>query len=127
MTRYSYNTQVRPPAPFVHVTIGRPLAEADVVENVPAQLDTAADMTVVPWQIVDRLGLVQLNEVPAIGFGGHIVNVPTFLVQLTIRQFGPMVVPVLSSRDEPVVLLGRDVLNNYRVILDGPERILEIE
>ena len=39
----------------------------------------------------------------------------------------PRVIRVVASRDEPYVLLGRDVLNGHRVILDGPRLHLEIE
>jgi hypothetical protein len=35
-------------------------------------------------------------------------------------------VEVLAA-DEPYVLLGRDILNRYRVVLDGPKQKLEIE
>src|SRR5688572_17553218 len=70
MTRYAYNRQVSPPAPFVHVTISEPDLRA-ALNDIPAQVDTAADMTVLPQSLVDRLGLVQLDRVPAVGFDGH--------------------------------------------------------
>lgn len=126
MIRYKFNQQVSPPAPFVHVTIGRPVDE-EALPDIAAQLDTAADMTVVPWHIVEAPRLDQLDEVPTLGFGGHITAVPTSLVRLGIRQFEPVVVEVPASRDEPHVLLGRDLLNRYRLVLDGPSLILEID
>jgi hypothetical protein len=49
-----------------------------------------------------------------------------FLVQLGLRQSTPRVIRVVASRDEPYVLLGRDVLNGYRLLLDGPRLRLEI-
>ena len=125
MIRYNYNRQVTPPAPFAHVSVGRPVDET-VVADLPAQLDTAADMTVIPWQIVESLQLVQLDELSTMGFGGHVASVPTFLVRLAIRQCDPVVVEVLASRDEPHVLLGRDVLNHVHIVLNGPLLVLEI-
>jgi hypothetical protein len=47
MTRYNYNQQMSPPAPFVHVSIGPP-EDASVASELPAQLDCAADRTVIP-------------------------------------------------------------------------------
>jgi hypothetical protein len=31
------------------------------------------------------------------------------------------------AADEPWVLLGRDVLNSHRLVLDGPQLILELD
>jgi hypothetical protein len=80
MIRFRYSHQVSPPAPFVHVTIRRHGHEASV-QDFPAQLDTAADMTVIPWRIVDELELLQLDEIETLGFGGHVSSVTSFLVQ----------------------------------------------
>jgi hypothetical protein len=44
-----------------------------------------------------------------------------------IRSFPPMTVEVLAHPAEPFILLGRDVLNHYRILLDGPKLALEIE
>lgn len=125
MTRYNYNQQVAPPAPFVYVTIARPDDGAEMA-NIPAQLDTAADKTVVPWDIVEGLRLQQLDQVPILGFAGHVTSVPTFLVKINIREFEPLTVEVQGQREEPFVLLGRDVLNTRRVQLDGPSLVLDI-
>jgi len=125
MTLYLYNQQVTPPAPFVHVTIWSPITGA-AMADCPAQLDIAADTTVIPHQAVDTLDLDPLEQIPVMGFGGHIQSVSTFLVRLAIRDCEPLVVRVLASEGEPFVLLGRDVLNRYRLLLDGPQLRLEI-
>jgi hypothetical protein len=56
LIRYVYNSQKKPPAPFVLVTLANPLTGAEV-RDVPAQLDTGADCTLVPQKIVEALGL----------------------------------------------------------------------
>ena len=126
MIRYSYNQQIAPPAPFVHVTV-RPPERGTAVSDLPALLDTAADITVIPARVAEELQLIPLDEVPNGGFDGRVSWVSTFLVQLALRQSTPKVIRVVASRDEPYVLLGRDVLNDYRAILDGPLLRLEIE
>ena len=126
MIRYSYNQQITPPAPFVHVSI-RPPERGIAVSGLPALLDTAADITVIPARVAEELQLIPLDEVPIGGFDGRVSWVSTFLVQLALRQSPPKVIRVVASRDEPYVLLGRDVLNDYRAILDGPLLRLEIE
>jgi hypothetical protein len=125
MIRYSYNRQLTPPAPFVHVTLRCPSTGKEIA-NFPAQLDTAADRSVIPWTLVEEMGLAQLDILPIAGFGGHIESIPTFLVQLDIRQLQSHTVEVLGSRGEIFVLLGRDLLNHYNLVLDGPQLSLKM-
>jgi hypothetical protein len=125
MIRYSYNRQLVPPAPFVHVTI-RCLETGKELNGVPAQMDSGADRSVLPGNYVEELGLVQLDEIPVAGFGGHISLIPSYRVALAIHQFPPLLVEVIAHADEPFVLLGRDVLNQFRLLFDGPQNFLEI-
>lgn len=126
MIRYRYNQQVSPPAPFVHVTLQHPEREV-ALPDVPAQIDTAADMTVLPAGLVEQLQLVQLDAIPVVAFGAVRRIVPTFLVSLALRGQALVVTEVLSDAEEPHVLLGRDLVNRYRVVLDGPRGVLEID
>jgi hypothetical protein len=124
MIRYSYNQQIQPPAPFVHVTIRCPETGSSV-SDVPAQLDCAADRSVIPGPIVAALGLVPLDEIQVGGFGGQVFVVPTFRVEMGIRGLQGILAEVIAHDDEPVVLLGRDVLNRHNINLLGPTQKLE--
>jgi len=124
--RYNYNRQVVPPAPFVHVTISRPNDSTVSAADLPAQLDTGADFSVIPSSLVERLQLVQLDQAPVAGFGGHVTLAPTYLIGLSVRPFDAFVVRVIADRDEPFVLLGRDVLNRFEIVLEGPKLVVEI-
>ena len=64
--RYSYNTQVQPPAAFVFLTPGNP-ADGTELANVPAQIDSAADQTVLPDAVVQALGLPQDGDDAVVG------------------------------------------------------------
>jgi hypothetical protein len=44
-----------------------------------------------------------------------------------IRGQEPVVVKIVSSAEEPHILLGRDVLNRHRILLDGPQGVVEID
>ena len=125
MVRYTYNQQVSPPAPFVHVSV-RPPHGGTAGITVPAQIDTAADLSVIPGWLVEELELVPLDSVAALGFGGHLLMLPTYLVELQVRELNPVTVKALASPDEPYALLGRDVLNEFTILLDGPNLILEL-
>jgi hypothetical protein len=126
LIRYRYNEQLDPPAPFVHVSLERPDGGA-TLENLPAQVDTAADLSVVPGGLVEQLKLVQFDALPVAAFGGIVKTVPTYLGRLSVRGHAATVVEVVSSAEEPHILLGRDVLNRHRILLDGPRAVMEIE
>ena len=124
-SRFNYISDLRPPAPFVHVTLRKPGGDLELA-NLPAQVDTGADRTVIPWRLVEALGLVQLDEIRIGSFGGLQQRFPSFAVQLEVRLLKPIVIEVLATEAEVWVLLGRDVLNRYPVLLDGPNLRLEI-
>src|SRR5262249_37007840 len=73
------------------------------------------------------LDLIELDQIPIEGVGGHITSMPTFLVQLEIRQPHAVRVEVVANKQEPYVLLGRDVMNHYHIVLYGPRLRLEID
>lgn len=115
-----------PPAPFAYVTLLRP-DDVGTGIDLPAQLDFAADRTVIPTRAVQDLQLVQRREVPVAGLGGGAALLPTYLVRIAIHQLPAHVVEVLASPGESYVLLGRDVLNLHRVVLDGPNLLFDVE
>jgi hypothetical protein len=94
--------------------------------NVPAQLDIAADRTVLPGRIVRDLGLVEDGRSRFQGFAGEVVELPVFLADVQIHDLPPVPVRAALGEHEPYILLGRDVLNLYRIVLDGPQLALEI-
>ena len=66
MIRYRYNSQVQPPAPFVYVALRNP-ADGVELRDVPAQVDSAADRTVLPDAVVHALGLPQMGTMLSAG------------------------------------------------------------
>jgi hypothetical protein len=124
--RYRYNQQVAPPPPFVHVSL-RCRETGQEAADLPAQLDTAADRTVIPGKLVEELRLIPLDELPAGGFGGQVFLLRTYRLELRIRDLQPVLLEVLAHPDEPFILLGRDVLNAHRIVLDGRTLTLEID
>ena len=125
MIRYGYTRQLEPPAPFVHVSLRCESAGTSVLD-LPAQVDSAADRSVIPGCPVAHLGLECVDELQVAGLGSEIVTAFAYRVELTIRGLSPVVAVVIAHDGEPYVLLGRDILNRYRVVLDAPGLALEI-
>jgi hypothetical protein len=126
MIRYRYVTHLDPPAPFVNVSVQCPTTGRQAA-GLAAQVDTAADRTVLPAQVVAALGLVEVGRFLIEGFGGHIIELPTYLVAVRIHDLPAVEVRAVLGEREPYILMGRDVLNGYRLLLDGPKLALEIE
>jgi hypothetical protein len=121
-----YQGFLTPPAPFAVLTI-ETLDGAVSIPNQPAQLDMAADWTVLPQSIVNQLGVAATGTVDLMGFGGVPAQYPVFQIKLALPTFSPIVLEVTAHGNEPWILLGRDVLNLYKITLDGPQLKLTIE
>ena len=67
-----------------------------------------------------------MRQILVEGFGGERHHLDTYVVFLQIHDMHPFGVEVVAHDDESFILLGRDVLNKFRVVLDGPDQILEI-
>ena len=125
MIRYRYAQHLGPPAPFVNLTLTCPQTRSRVAD-LPAQIDTGADRTVLPGRVVLQLGLVEDGRLLFQGFAAEVVELPIFLVEVHIHDLPPIMVRAALGEHEPHILLGRDVLNSHRILLDGPQLALEI-
>jgi hypothetical protein len=92
---------------------------------VSAHLDTAADRSVVPLALAQQLGLQPTGHVRASGFGGTSAIVPVCRVAIDITGVGQVDVDVIVHPAEPFVLIGRDILQLFRVTFDGPNQVVE--
>jgi predicted aspartyl protease len=122
--RYRYSPGT-PAVPSVLLNLAHPVT-GQRVENVAALADTGADQTVIPERVVEALGLLQLDQEVVRGFDGGSQILPTYLVQLQIRDLTPVEVEVIASGRVPNAVVGRDVLNRYTIVLDGPGLVLSI-
>jgi predicted aspartyl protease len=123
--RYRYAQHLGPLAPFVNVTLSCPQT-GNRVTDIPAQIDSGADRTVLPDQVVQELGLVEDGRLLFLGFAAEVVELPIFLIEVHIHDLAPVTVRAALGEHEPYILLGRDVLNLHRILLDGPQLTLEI-
>lgn len=115
-----------PAAPYVLVSVGRPDGTT-LLADVPAKVDSGADQTILPTRLAGPLNLDVIDRREFEGLGGQKVSLEILRALVTIRDCPPVQVDVASSDGEPYILLGRDVLNDFRIILDGPNGKLTIE
>lgn len=125
--RYRYAQEVSPPAPFVYVSISRPDDSGPIADDVPAQVDSASDYTILPEALIEQLGLAQVGQLAVKGFSGVFRKAPTYLVLSGLKNRERFRIRVLGDRNEPWTIVGRDVLNRFCILLDGPNEWLEVE
>jgi hypothetical protein len=89
-------------------------------------VDSAADRTIVPGTVIAALELVQDGHAVFQGFGGQLLELPIYLVAVTVHDLPAVMTRVALGEREPFLLLGRDVLNAHRFLLDRPQLALEI-
>jgi hypothetical protein len=123
-TRFPYSPVKRLPIPALVLDLSDP-AGGSVITPVSAHLDTAADMTIVPLPLLRQLGIVPIGQLSAKGFGGVPSPISVYRVRLTIAGVGAFTLPVLGHSNEPHVLIGRDILNQFRITFDGPNQVTE--
>ena len=119
-----YDTSLQPPAPVVDVVIRNPYASGPEY-GCRALLDTAAEISVVPQSAVETLLVAEAQRISARSWDGSRQEALTYIVRI---EFEGGVVPFVEAvaADRPTALLGRDVLNLLRLLLDGPALTLEI-
>ena len=121
---FSYDKSYDPPAPVVQVRLLAPGSQEWL--EVSALLDSGADITVVPAGAVERLRLPSTGATDVQGFASGTQRTPTFTLRFTLGQERSWLDEVVAW-DEPYAILGRGVLNHWRVTLDGPRGIVTIE
>ena len=118
------STALQPAAPIIDVLLGDSDGQPPTHPAV-AQLDTGADRTVIPLDVVRWLGLQQVRTGQAVVAGGGVIVFSIYEIAITIPGVMDFVLEVAAG-DEPHILLGRDVLNALHTHLDGPGRMLTI-
>ena len=116
---FSYDSRYHPPAPVLPVQISRPFDAASV--TVQGFLDTGADMSVIPNSAVRDLRLQPVSVTLSRGFHGSVNESTVFSASLSLVPEDAKAVRVLCW-NEDYALVGRDLINGWKVVLDGPAR-----
>jgi hypothetical protein len=110
-----------PPAPVAQVVL-RDRNGGALLPNVLLLLDTGADVTLLPRMAVERLGVkpVSGKEYPLLGFDGTPTMAQAVDLDMIFLNKAYRGRYLLTDGDHGV--LGRDVLSNVAVLLDGPRQ-----
>jgi predicted aspartyl protease len=106
------------PAPVAYVTLRNPVTGVSL-SDVPMLMDTGADVTLVPRRVAERLGIESSEDTAyeVQGFDGEpkLVDV----VQLEMVFLGRKFAGQFLLIDQPIGILGRNILNKVSILFDG--------
>ncbi len=119
---FPYDTTRTRAAPVLPVRVGRPDGEPTVA--LAAVVDSGADITVLPAELATGMELPAVGDVRVAGIGGVVQRAPVYAVLVETAGRRRIVEAVALGGE---ALLGRDVLNAWRVVLDGPRLVTRVE
>ncbi len=117
--RIPYDASYQPPAPVVPVGVSALGADAVMV---PMLIDTGADVTLLPAELVRQLRLPRVDTIIVSGFGG--TKLRSAVHAATLELGGVQIVARVVASDE--ARLGRDLLSTVVLELDGPRAALSV-
>ncbi len=120
--RYPYDSSSEPPAPVVPVRIAAPGRPEHGIA-VPALVDSGADLTVVPVSVAAVADLTPIGRVNVEGVAGTVARAAVYAAEIEINGVRE-IAEVIALGGQ--TLLGRNLLNRWVLVLDGPRLRLEM-
>lgn len=115
-----------PPAPVARVIVKNPVTGQSVT-GVPLLIDTGADATLIPRALLPFLSILESSLEPTgyslSGFDGTLS--PVVLIPIELEFLGRRLRGEYLPTEMNYGILGRDVLNFFRLVFDGPQQIWE--
>lgn len=123
--KHRYSQAHFPPAPLCQVRFGTP-EEMRFTQPVEGMVDTGADMTIAPLALMRNIGAT-VGGLQSIGSQwGEARSVRMYIVDVEVEGVNfPRIWVVGDERGQEVVL-GRNLLNRMKILLDGPAEEIEI-
>ncbi len=123
MKQFRYRTENATHFPALTLTL-EPRSR-HLFTKVMLRVDTGADMTVIPSDILQKLQAVEVADVMVADFDTGVSVYKTYSINLRLGKLFFEEVEVIAS-DGGAALLGLDVLNQLNVNLNGPRKTLAV-
>jgi len=121
MSQHPYDPHYEPPAPVLPLRVSSPHGEPSV--GLAALLDTGADLTVIPEAVIRSLGLPFIAQLRVRGVGGLVRPASVYAAKVELNGFSTLC-EVVDLGEE--TLVGRNLLNQWTLVLHGPHHVLEL-
>lgn len=121
---YQYDGHYNPAMPVVDIEIGRAMDAASLA--LKALVDSGADATIIPINSLQEIRARRSRKMWLRGTAGGRILVDLYQISLRLGPFSQALLEVVGSAQNDEVIVGRDVLNHLKVILDGPASSTEV-
>jgi len=119
-----YDTAFSPPAPVVDLMVQN-ADEPTRQIGVRMQIDTAADLTLIPESAVSALNLTPEGDTPIADYRGVIEMHPVYHIIMRIDRY-VIHVPRVATIADQTGILGRDILRGFTLTLRGKDQTFDI-
>lgn len=121
---YSYDSNYVPAMPVVEVVIRRVAQEEGV--NLTALVDSGSDATMIPLRFLKQVKARKARQTQIRGVTGFSYTVDMYRVFLQVASYRAWRLTVVADRQNQQMILGRDVLNQMIVTLNGLASAVEL-
>jgi predicted aspartyl protease len=121
---YDYDFSYSPSAPVVTIEVGSDLSDARV--TLVAFIDSGADATMLPFEVLQQLQAEEVETRYLRTVTGKRTAVDLYRVSIRVGPYNFGSVRVVATEIETEIILGRDVLNQLVVTLNGLAAVTEI-
>ena len=120
-----YSQNHLPPAPLLQVRFGKP-EDMRFTQSAEGFVDTGADITIVPIQMMREIGATvgSLQRIRSQWGEGRAVKL--YLVDAEVEGINFPGIWVVGDERNQEIILGRNLLNRMRILLDGLAEKIEI-
>ncbi len=119
--KYPYNRSYDPPFPAIEIVLHNHNAGLQTVP-LEALLDSGADGSLVPITYLQEIVAPAITDTHIRSHWGEWRPVQLFLVDLTICNLRLPNLLVIGDEQGEEIVLGRNVINKLRLVLDGPAK-----
>lgn len=124
MITFVYSSSYSPPAPIITIVLLD--EEGQESEPLEAFVDSGADATIVPRDILLNLNVTPLRGGYVSSQWGDRRRIDLYDVDIRISNFILYAIEVIADPNSNEIIVGRDVLNQLELTLNGPAQVVEI-
>ena len=117
--KLAYRTDYQPPIPVLSVRLYSPVTDRHSGPML-AILDTGSDASIVPWRYLHQIGAEETAPGWLVTVTGERQAVALYFVDMHLDHEVAPGMRVIADENGEDVILGRDFLNRFPILLDGP-------
>jgi predicted aspartyl protease len=123
--KYPYDSNYQPPFPAVQIILHNSDESLHITAN-QALLDTGSDGSLVPLSYLQEILAPAITDTRMRSHWGEWRSVQLFVVDLELNNLKLPNVFVIGDEQGNEIILGRNVLNKLRLLLDGPANFTDV-